>query len=171
MSAISISKPPQASITGEPPKEVKNSNAMPLSAYRIATPQEDALRKSLLRASLNARAKVWAPRDLSIYSKSVYFYAIFRISLSLYWNKGGREIAASEPSSMIFASLTHCPSTTDINNYFFMADGRRFSLDKRVKCLVRLSPLGASPDDNSGPNSRLAFGRVAKTFYLSPDSH
>ena len=151
MSAISISIPPQESITGGPPKAVKNSAANPLSGYRISTNKEDSVRRIILPENLNARTKVWMSQELSIYPNSEYAYDISPIAPSLFWDKGCRGISESLPLSMIFAILTHCLNTTAINNSRFMTDCQWFSLDTSIKGLVHMAPLYTSPDAKVGP--------------------
>ena len=83
LSAIGISIPPPIFYIRRDSKVAKELPANSLAGYRISTYQGDAARKILQRSNLNARIKVCAPHDLSIYSNSGYLYAIAQIALEL----------------------------------------------------------------------------------------
>ena len=104
-----------------------------ISGYRTSMAKEDALRKCLLPVSDNVTSRVWMSRDLSVYSNSEYFYAIFPIAVALFWDRWGREIPKWKPSSMIFTTLTHCLNKTDIDNYFVRTQGHWFRRDTTLK--------------------------------------
>ena len=166
MSAISLSIPPQDSTTGEPENVAVELSANTHAGYRISTPQENAVQKSLLPANLNVRTQVWTPQGLSISANSEYAYAIPPIALALFWGKGGREIAESKPLSMISKILTLCINTTSIYNYSARGNGQWFSPDTMIKAPVPLAPLDAFSVDKVGPVPRLACGSAPKSFLL-----
>ena len=80
-------------------------------------------------------AKIRTSQDLTIYSNSEYVYAISPIDLALFWGKGGKEIANSEPLSTVFTILTHCLNKTAVKNYSAMTYGQWFRLDTQIKGL------------------------------------
>ena len=93
-------------------------SANDLSSYMPSMAREGSARKTLFPIIDNARTSVWMSHDLIVYSNSEYVYAIFPITIALFWYIGGRRITNSGPLSRIFANLTHCPNTAGINNYF-----------------------------------------------------
>ena len=128
--------------------------------------KEDAVQKSLLPISDNAPSPVWMSRGRCVYSNSAHDYAILPIAVALFWDQGGRGIAQSKPLSMIFTILTHCLNTTDINNYFLRAQGRRFCLGATLKGPSALAPLdyySGAPD--GGCNPRLSADVIPKTCH------
>ena len=96
---------------------VPELSAGELSRYGKSMPKSDAVEKCLDAISENVRNQIWLCPSLSIYSNSAYVYAIFPIAVSLFWEKGGREIAESMPLSMISTIPSHVLNTTDVNNY------------------------------------------------------
>ena len=116
----------------------KAQSANDVSGYRTSMAIEDAIQKCLAPISENARTRIWMSQELSVYSNSEFAYAIFPIAIALFCDKGGREIAESEPLSMICAILTHCLNTMDINIYSVRTKGQRFCQDSM---LIASSPL------------------------------
>ena len=112
-----------------------------LDGYRISTRRGNEVRRILLPANLNVRAKVWMSRDLRIYSNSEYVYAIPPIALAVFWDKGGRGNPTSHPFSMIFTILSHWLDTSDVRNY--LAIGRR-SMASHWRNVDSVCPFGAS---------------------------
>ena len=159
-------RPANASIADEKEKAPPGNSAADLSGYRIAMSRDEAARTCLLPYNWDGRAKIRMSRDLRIYSNLEYVYAIFPIALALFWCKGGREIANSEPLYMIFTILTHCLNRTDGGNYFVRTDGRRFCLGALIEESSPLSPLDSRTGGGKGPNSRLANDIAPTTFYL-----
>ena len=109
------------------PENAQSANDLP--GCKKSTALEDSIREFLAPIPDNARARIWMSLDLSLYSNSEYVYAIFPIAISLFLGKGGREIAESEPSAMIFAILTHWLNTTATNNYSERIKGQWFCQD------------------------------------------
>ena len=101
-----------------------------------------------------------------MYSNSAYGYAISPIALVLFRGKGFREIATSQPLSMVFTILSHCRNTTAVRNYFVRSEGQLFGLDAMLKESFPLSPLESFPYGETGPNPRLAKGISPTSLYL-----
>ena len=68
---------------------------------------------------------------------------------------------------MIFTTFPHSLNTTDVDTYFFRAEGRRFCLDTMIKGIAPIAPLDPPAGGNVGPAPRLDNGRVQKAFYVS----
>ena len=105
----------------------KSANEM--SGYRTCMRQLGAIQKRPPAISENVRNRIRMSPELSIYSNSAYVYAISPIAIALFWGKGGRGIAESEPLYMISTTPTHCPNTTGISNYSVRTKGRWFCED------------------------------------------
>ena len=106
-------------------------------------------------------------RDLRIYSKTEYVYAISPTFLAMILDKGGRDVARSKPLSIIFTILIHCFNTTEVRNYSPRAECRCFRLDAMSKGPVPLSPLDVF---SWGKTRSVPFARTVSpemSFYLS----
>ena len=103
---------------------------------------EDEIRKCIAPISENARTRIWMSRGLSVYYNSEFACAIFPIAISLFWDKGGREIVEAEPLSTIFTILTHCLGKTSTNNYSIRPKGQWSCQDVMLEGSSPLAPLG-----------------------------
>ena len=129
---VSTTQPP-GPINGSPGESAKDSPSIGRADYRIATHKEDESQKRMGTENNNVRNKVWMSRDVSTYSNSGYVFATSPIDLSMFRGKRGREIATSHPLSMMFAILTRCLNTTEVDNYFARSEGQWFGLDTAIK--------------------------------------
>ena len=73
-------------------KEEKILSANEVSGYRHPMSPEDAIRKCLAPISENARNRIRAFQELSVYSNSEFAYAIFPIVIAFFWGKGVVEL-------------------------------------------------------------------------------
>ena len=67
---------------------------------------------------------------------------------------------------MIFAILTHCPNTKDINNYFARTPGRWFCLGAMLKGRP-LAPIDYFSENPQGSNPRLVSEAPPSSFHQS----
>ena len=168
MSVVSVNIPEHVGISVSPspvgiPVPGKSPNEW--ADYKVSTPKDDAVGKCLDPISENVRNKIRMCPESSVFSNSEYVYAIFPISIALFWGKGGEEICRPRPLSLIFAILSHCLNTTAVNNYSIRTIGKWSCGDTVLKG----SPPLAHPSDferpPNGPNARIVGGNPPRKFY------
>ena len=117
MSVIIISDRPISSITDDKEKDPSEMSPNDLASYKIATYQEDASRKCLLPANSDARGGNWDVSRPKGAPNPEYVYATTdRSCVILVCDKGCREIANSQPLSMVFTIPTRCLYITVFSN-------------------------------------------------------
>ena len=105
--------------------------------------------------------------ELSAFSNSEYAYAIYPVTIALFWDKGGEEICFARPLSLIFTILPRCLNTTGLNNYSVRATRKWSCGDTFVRGSAPLAPLGDFEKYPNGSKPRIVGETAPETFYQS----